>query len=204
MINKKEIVDELKAAECPLLCNTMNEVYSIPHDYFCSVSTKFIKDKLSVGDSSIYTSHELFIPELYFQQLPGNIHKKIGDKKRLKLFSIIKNYQIAAACVVIFIISLFFLPKNRHIIINKKNDVSFEQFKNAPISLNHLTLQQELEDVKEYEIVEFLKENGHDVNAALMASLEEDNLMKNSLDEFSMMENLGNYLYQPQKPLITK
>ena len=61
-----------------------------------------------------------------------------------------------------------------------------------------------MDALNENEIVDFLNENGHDVNAALLASLDENYLTINGLDDFDILENANDYLYPFKQAVIKK
>jgi len=200
MIKKREIIEELKQAECQQLCDTFKESYIVPADYFSSLSKSLTNNIEHLNPNKKNKSSGFSISNNYFNALPAIILSKIGKRKE---FLLNKKYYLAAASIVLVMISVLFLSKSV-LFSSHKIDLSSMDVIKKPIIINNQSIDQELDALNENEIVDFLNENGHDVNAALLASLDENNLTINGLDDFDILENANDYLYPFKQAVIKK
>ena len=169
MRKNQEIQNELHELSPALAKISFTQTYSAPEGYFEEIPISVLKN---VEDSSIYE-----LPEDYFEELPNQILSKI--KNDSPVVSIHKKYfyvKIAAAAVVIGILGLGIVYFLNH----KKNEPSPAYVKNIDsteyyATLNKGNIDAEINNLNEEDLISFLEENGHDVNAALIASLDEDN-----------------------------
>ena len=180
---------------------------SIPADYFKNLP-EIILQKINLGldnQNEIESGSILFqveksnnysLPEGYFDTLPTSILSKV--KTTNKVFKLSKRtlfIKYTAAAVLMFLlgISLF-------VIINGKKSEppaivssSIIMQEANRILLNN-TFEKEMENVNDNDVVGYLEENGHDVNAALVASLEDEKSLPEEEDYFFDEKTLDNYL----------
>jgi hypothetical protein len=185
------------SAEVLIKCADSN-VFETPENYF-ELFPENILDKIKNADSAEKETHILStqekqhpytIPNNYFETLPENILQVV--KTPAKVVSISKNYiwiKLAAAVIVGLI--------GFAIIINlpKKQDEGISAIeKEAKKIILNKSFESEFEQIDEKEMANYLEENGHDVNAALVASLNEDEI---SLDNDELIfdeEAVDHYL----------
>lgn len=173
-------------------------VYETPENYF-EILPEIILDKIKNTDSLETESHILSnpikqnpyqVPNAYFETLPENILQAV--KTPAKVISISKNH-IWIKLVAAVIVGLIGFA----IIINlpKKHDegISLIEKEAKNIILNK-SFESEFEKMNEKEVENYLEENGHDVNAALVASLNEDEINLDNDDLLYDEEAVDNYL----------
>jgi hypothetical protein len=188
---------DLAQSEVLIKC-TESPVFETPENYFEQLP-EIILDKIKNADSAEKETHILStqekqhpytIPNNYFETLPENILQAV--KTPAKVVSISKNYiwiKLAAAVIVGLI--------GFAIIINlpKKQDEGISAIeKEAKKIILNKSFESEFEQIDEKEMANYLEENGHDVNAALVASLNEDEI---SLDNDELIfdeEAVDHYL----------
>lgn len=169
MRKNQEIQNELQELSPELAKIPFTQAYEAPEGYFEELPISLLK--------SLETESTSDLPEDYFEELPSQILSKI--KNEAPVVSIHKKYfylKIAAAAVVIGILGLGIVYFLNH----KKNEPSPAYVKNIDsteyyATLNNGNIDAEINNLNEDDLISFLEENGHDVNAALIASLDEDN-----------------------------
>lgn len=180
MRKNQEIQKELDELSPELAKIAFTHVYKAPEGYFEEMPISLLKNIEDAPTNEI--------PEDYFETLPNRILSKINTTS--SVVSIQKNFfylKIAAAAVVIGILGLgivYFLnhQKTETPPAYVKNIESSDDF----VSLSSSNLDAEINNLNEDEVISYLEENGHDVNAALVASLEDDNT------------EMGNYVTEVQ------
>lgn len=173
-------------------------VFETPEKYF-ELLPEIILDKIKNADSPETESHILSnprkqnpyeVPNAYFETLPENILQAV--KTPAKIISISKN-NIWLKLIAAVIVGLIGFT----IIINlpKKQDegISLIEKEAKKIILNK-SFESEFEQINDKEIENYLEENGHDVNAALVASLNEDEINLDNDDLLYDEEAVDNYL----------
>jgi hypothetical protein len=173
-------------------------VFETPENYFNQLPENLL-DKIKNADSAEKETHILStqekqhpytIPNNYFETLPENILQAV--KTPAKVISISKNH-IWIKLVAAVIVGLIGFT----IIINlpKKHDegISLIEKEAKKIILNN-SFESEFEQINDKEIQNYLEENGHDVNAALVASLNEDEINLDNDDLLFDEEAVDNYL----------
>ena len=173
-------------------------IFETPENYF-ELLPEIILDKIKNEDSPETESHILSntikqnpyqVPNAYFETLSGNILQAL--KTPAKVISISKNH-IWIKLVAAVIVGLIGFT----IIINlpKKQDegISLIEKEAKKIILNN-SFESEFEKINEKEVENYLEENGHDVNAALVASLTEDEISLENDDLLYDEEAVDNYL----------
>jgi hypothetical protein len=175
-------------------------VFETPENYFEQLP-EIILDKIKNADSAEKETHILStqeiqhpytIPNNYFETLPENILQAV--KTPAKVVSISKNHiwiKLIAAVIVglIGFAILINLPKKQD------EGISLIEKEAKKIILNK-SFETEFEQINDKEIANYLEENGHDVNAALVASLTEEEILLEN-DELLIDEEVtDNYLNQ--------
>ena len=179
----------------PLLANLKGiRVFDTPEGYFESVP-EAIMGKIRINEAEDEVSPLLDglknirvyeVPAGYFNELPGTILKKISGpakvvtmQKRPSFF----RYAAAAAITGILGISLFSVFDNK-----KTADPE-------PISVaSKVNLDEGLSNVSDNDIVNYLKESGMDVDAALVASVSDEGNLPDQVDYFTDDKTLDNLL----------
>lgn len=173
-------------------------VFETPENYF-ELLPEVILDKIKNEDSTesenLISSNPIKqnpyqVPNTYFDTLPENILQAV--KIPAKVISISKNHIWIKLIAAVFVGLIGFA-----IIINlpKKQDdgISLIEKEAKKIMLNK-SFDVEFEKINEKEIENYLEENGHDVNAALVASLNEDEISLDNEDILYDEEAVDNYL----------
>jgi hypothetical protein len=173
-------------------------VFETPENYFNQLP-ETILDKIKNEDSpeqeNLILSNPIKqtpyeVPSAYFETLPENILQAV--KTPAKVVSISKNH-IWIKLVAAVIVGLIGFT----IIINlpKKQDegISLIEKEAKKIILNN-SFESEFEQINDKEIENYLEENGHDINAALVASLNEDEINLDNDDLLYDEEAVDNYL----------
>lgn len=173
-------------------------VFETPEHYFDKFP-EIMLDKIKNEDSpereNLILSYQekqnpYQVPNAYFDALSENILKAV--KTPAKVISMSKNH-IWIKLIAAVIVGLIGFA----IVINlpKKQDegISLIEKEAKEIILNN-SFESEFEQIDEKEMANYLEENGHDVNAALVASLTEEEI---SLDNDELMydeEAVDHYL----------
>jgi hypothetical protein len=183
MRKNQEIENELHELSPELAKIPFTQVYETPEGYFEELPISLLKnvEEISTND----------IPEDYFESLPNEILSKLNNSS--SVISIQKKYfylKIAVAAVAIGILGIGFLYFLNH----KKTDTppayvtNIDSTENYAL-INSSNLDVEISNLNEEDVINFLEENGHDVNAALVASLDEDNTeIENNTTEIQVNE----------------
>ena len=169
MRKNQEIQNELQELSPELAKIPFTQVFDAPEEYFEHLPISLLKnvDEVSIKD----------IPEDYFEKLPNEILTKINNTT--SVVSIQKKYfyfKIAAAAVIAGILGFGLI----YFVNQKKTETPPAYAKNIDsteiyASLNSSNLESQINNLNEEDVISYLEENGHDVNAALVASLGEDN-----------------------------
>ncbi len=174
---------------------------NIPEGYFEGLADSIInKIKLEEynGDqqaatlrSSIGTGNVFSVPEGYFNGLAASIQRKIVPtatvvtmKPRRSFFM----YAIAAALTGLLGLSLFSVFDERSNDIIQTTNTPMAVLDNANKILENKNFDKMIESLGDDEILSYLKNNGEDVNAALVASVSEDKTLPDE-DAYYMDEN---------------
>ncbi len=172
-------------------------VFETPENYFDQLP-EIILDKIKNADSPETESPILStpikenpyqVPNTYFDTLSENILQTV--KTPAKIISISKNHFIKLIAAVIIGLIGFAIIIN----LPKKQDegISLIEKEARKIILNK-SFESEFEQINDKEIENYLEENGHDVNAALVASLNEDEISLDNEDILYDEEAVDNYL----------
>ncbi len=175
-------------------------VFKTPENYFEQLP-EIILDKIKNADSAENETHILStqkkqqpytIPNNYFETLPENILQAV--KTPSKVVSISKNHiwikLVAAVIVGLIGFAIFInLPKNHD------EGISLIE-KEAQKIISNNSFETEFQQIDEKEMANYLEENGYDVNAALVASLTEDEIILENDDLLIDEEATDNYLNQ--------
>jgi len=207
MVEKVNKQKELTELNSNLPSGIFENNYSMPNNYFTELPDAIVE---KVKDIDIDTEAELefstftqgetntnkVVPINYFNSLPSLILDKINKKnlpaainRKKKMVS----FAIAATCITLLGLILFFSKKDNF--IQSRNGLSNSNLSKMNNVRNALTVENNLENINDEEIVLFLKENGHDINAAVIASLTDDILLPGMNDYFCDQITLNKYLY---------
>ena len=146
----------------------------VPQGYFDHLASDVLQRvKTESEPVLIYNSknNPYSVPTGYFDQLPGEILQKVDSPARI--ISISKRFfRYAAAAVITGILglSLFNRINDRSVVFSEK------------VGIAQLNIDRQLENINDKEIVDYLKNNGQDVDAALVASITDDNNLPSNVD----------------------
>lgn len=161
-------------------------VWSVPADYFennvasilqatvaqdAQLETRLISNTVAgIGNANVFT-----VPEGYFEQLPLNIHQKNNaPAKVIKMGMRARLMKYAAAAVITGLLA----SAGIWIYNNKISSGTSPQLKALMAEAKQInktdSFDKELNSIGDAEIVNYLSSNGQDVDAALVASLADD------------------------------
>ncbi len=181
MRKNQEIQNELDELSPSIAKIPFNQVYEAPEGYFDELPISLLKNV------EVDSTNDL--PEDYFEELPKQILSKI--KNDTPIVSIQKKYfyiKLTAAAVVAGILGIGLL----YFLNQKKTDTPPAYVTNIDsteryASLNSNNLEDKIYDLNEDDLINYLEDNGHDVNAALVAVLvnenTDDDTRNNSIDK---------------------
>ncbi len=206
MVKKVIIQKELSELNSKLPTDLCDNNYNTPNNYFTELPGAIVE---KVKGFDINTEAELefsifnrgetniknVVPINYFNSLSSLIldkikNKRLSDNNRKKKITFIA---IAATCITLLGFILFFSKKDN--LIQPLNDLANSNSFKLKNLRNVLTVENNLESINDEEIVLFLKENGHDINAAVIASLTDEILLPGMNDYFCDQITLNKYLY---------
>jgi hypothetical protein len=178
-------------------------VYSVPDGYFDGLSTAIsnrIKTESSgtvlsetnnisslvagIGNTNVFT-----VPDGYFDKLAGSISRDIaqtGKVVRMTPRKTILRYAAAAVVSGIIATSAFFIFNND---TRKTGELNAIVMKEAASIINNKSFDKELASLNDADIVNFLEAKGQDVEAALVASLAEDDKALPEAEDYLINEN---------------
>jgi len=182
----------IKCADSPVYQTTENYFEQLPTIILNKINNSDSPEDENLILSTQEKQHPYTIPNNYFETLPENILQAV--KAPAKIVSISRNriwIKLVAAVIVglIGFAIIINLPKKQ------EEGISAIEKEAKKIILNK-SFESEFEQIDEKEIINYLEEHGYDVNAALVASLNEEEI---SLDNDELMideEATNNYLNQ--------
>jgi hypothetical protein len=175
-------------------------IYKIPDNYFTEFNERLKNKELSLANDGLIKenlSTPFMVPENYFSSLPSQINKKRSYSSSFyKILNLSNTSRKVAAGVLILMAGLFsfyFFYKNSNSFSQK--DAQSAVFAEAKKIIANDSFEEELAQVDAADIEEYLTSNGHDVNAALMASVENDEEIPNE-EELLMDDQAIDQLYK--------
>lgn len=201
------IISQIKATEITgIQKNPINEL-NVPEGYFDGLANEILQkikqqENAEETESAILASigkENVFrVPAGYFDQLSLNLINKVSVPA--KVISINRNqsfYKYAVAALITCIISLsIFNSFNRNSDAGDK-DFAFSVVKDAKDILNNNNdFENELSKLEEEDILTYLKNNGEDVDAALVASVINETNLPNEDAYIFDEQTLNNFLSQ--------
>jgi hypothetical protein len=152
-----------------------------------------------IGNNNIFT-----VPEGYFEQSIAPLAKEPAKVVRMSKMRSVFKYGIAAVITGLLGISVINVVNQEH---GTTPATSTEQISSMVADANQIikngTFNNELNSISDQEIEQYLKQNGQDVNAAVVASAASDDaeslpeaadylLDENALDDYLNKNNLKN------------
>lgn len=129
------------------------------------------------------------VPDYYFNKLPDDVLSKV---KRGNIFTIGHFFRYAAAAVVTGIMGLTVFSKlNNKEITATVNHVAMAEAKRI---IHNNSFEQELQNIDDEAIIDYLSVNGHDIKAALVADATENSELPSSDDYLLDEETLDKFL----------
>ncbi len=180
----------IKCIESPVFETSENYFDQLPEIILDKIKNTDSPEEENLILSTPIIENPYQVPNTYFKTLPDNILQAV--KKPAKVISISKNH-IWIKLIAAVIVGLIGFA----IVINlpKKQDegISLIEKEAKKIILNN-SFESEFEQIDEKEMANYLEENGYDVNAALVASLNEDEINLDNDDLLYDEEAVDNYL----------
>ena len=179
-------------------------VYQVPAGYFDNLATAIIA-RINVGVDeeesstlldSIKGINVYQVPAGYFDNLSEAIVSKIEKPAKvieMKPRSSFFRYAAAAAITGIIGLSVISVFNKRDTTIDPSLPAIDVMAKASDILKNN-SFDKELSTVSDADLVNYLKESGEDVNAALVASVEEENNLPEQIDYMTDDKTLDNLL----------
>lgn len=166
------------------------ETYTVPDDYFDALPGRIIsrlqteKEEGSVLLEPVKHINPYRVPAGYFEELSGEISRRLTEQQPAKVIIMQKRssvFRYAAAAVITGLmgLSIISLLNNRQN-TEKPSIAMTDVITDANKMLKEGDLEKQFSSLSDTDIVNYLEENGEDVNAALVASVSED---KNLPDE---------------------
>jgi hypothetical protein len=143
------------------------------------------KTVAEIGHENVFT-----VPQNYFESLAEQVNLKIiKPAKLVNINSHFTVFRYAAAAVVTGImgLSLFMMLNKKNIEVNTSTQTAAVMF-DAKQIIKTNSFDKEFADIPDAAIVEFLESKGQDVEAALVASLEDDKNLPDA-DDYLIDEN---------------
>ena len=187
MEKKNDIKNELNEMSSKIADIENKECFKLPNGYFDTFSNTVLEEisrqeynnnakEISPDIHSHRIADDLlFVPNNYFQVLPQLVLDSLKNhiEKKSRFYHWIE-YRVAAAATVIFFLGL---------IIYYNVIQPSTKYNNAKIHHSQvISIQHEIDQLNDIDAIEYLKENGHDVNAALVASLTESANLPEAVD----------------------
>ncbi|MFN8249391.1 MAG: hypothetical protein U0T68_10600 [Ferruginibacter sp.] len=166
------------------------ETYTVPDGYFDALPGRIIsriqteKEEGSVLLEPVKHINPYRVPAGYFEELSGEISRRLTEQQPAKVIIMQKRssfFRYAAAAVITGLmgLSIISLLNNRQN-TEKPSIAMTDVITDANKMLKEGDLEKQFSSLSDTDIVNYLEENGEDVNAALVASVSED---KNLPDE---------------------
>lgn len=182
-------------------------VFTVPEGYFGHLADETMS-RIDTDSTAFLTdvkNKPVFeVPQGYFEQLPATILQsvKAAQQQPAKVISMGNRpsvFRYAAAAVVTGILGLtlfnaLFKPARENISGIETAAVISEGKKIAAEG----RFDKELESITDEDIVNYLSDNGHDVNAALVASVTDEQALPNEEDYIFDDKTLDNFLDELQ------
>lgn len=186
MRENKAIQNELMEISTIVAGIPFYNVFKTQEGYFSECSNNIInRAHTSIHGDLIQEnmSTPYVVPDDYFSSLPYLITKKTSSSSFFKLLHLTNTSRKIAASILIFLsglLSFYFFYTNSNSSIQKEDTSAI--FAEAKQIIANNSFEQELAKVDAADIEEYLTSNGHDVNAALVASVENDEEIPNEED----------------------
>ena len=181
-------------------------VFTVPQGYFDTLATETVSriDTVNTEFLADVKNKTVFeVPQGYFEQLSGSILQKVkAEQQPAKVISMGNRpsvFKYAAAAVITGILGLtlfnaMFKPAKENISGIETAAVISEGKKIAADG----SFDKELESITDEDIVSYLSDNGHDVNAALVASVTDEQSLPSEEDYIFDDKTLDNFLDELQ------
>lgn len=178
-----------------------HNVFTVPAGYFEGLSSAImqrIKNDVAtetaelsetvarIGNKNVFT-----VPDGYFNNLPAAIHSRLEKPAKVVQLGGFRKYaKYAAAAVVTGLIAMSAL-----FILNKKpgaakmNAATVAALNDAKSIIKTNSFDKEMASLSDADIVNFLESKGQDVDAALVASLTEDEKKLPEAEDYLIDEN---------------
>lgn len=176
-------------------------VYTCSSDYFDRLSNDLpllINDDKNqnvelkdIKDSNIYQ-----LPQGYFDNFSDNVIHAIHNdvKANSSTFYKLNPIRIAIAACIVSILGFFifnFFPVKQN---NNLDSTTASLIREADLIIKNGNFEDEMNKVDEIDLVKYLQDGGQDVEAALIASLDDENQLNEKEIYLYDVETLGQYM----------
>lgn len=172
----------------------------VPEGYFDNLASQILS-KIRSADTELpafgKVDHPFTVPAQYFETLPSIILQQVQPARVVQMKSSFFRYAAAAVITGILGLSLFNQLGKENVV--EPAVVSYAQ---NEIPVKEDAIDKALESINDEEIVDYLATRGQDVNAALVASVIDENnlpasedylLDENTLKEFLTENNIRHF-----------
>lgn len=178
-----------------------HNVFTVPAGYFEGLSSAIMQHikndvatetaELSEAVARIGNKNVFTVPDGYFNNLPAAIHSRLEKPAKVVQLGGFRKYaKYAAAAVVTGLIAMSAI-----FILNKKpgaaamNAATVAALNDAKSIIKTNSFDKEMASLSDADIVNFLESKGQDVDAALVASLTEDEKKLPEAEDYLIDEN---------------
>jgi hypothetical protein len=174
------------------------KVHTVPEGYFDSLADSILNKiknesiwsvanetkEISELVAGIGNRNVFIVPKQYFDRLTTELSQKVTTKSKVvSMKSRFTSFRYAAAAVLTGLIGLsifFMLNKNNSTIKPSSETIAVMNRADQIIKTN--SFDKELENISDAAIVQFLESKGQNVEAALVASLDDEKNLPNAVD----------------------
>lgn len=176
-------------------------VYTCSSDYFDDLSNElpllinnYKNQKFELKDINVNNTYQ--IPAGYFDNFSENVMQAIHDDVKANKSTIYKlnPVRIAIAACIVSILGFFIYNFSQIKQSNKLDSNTASLIKDADLILKKGSFDDEMNKVDEMDLVKYLQEGGQDVDAALVASLEDESQLNEKEIYLYDGETLNQYM----------
>lgn len=181
MERNQKIQDELIEISSIVANIPFVNVYSISSDYFDCLSNNISKNLNKETNEhlqlhGIKEKNTYQVPHGYFEAFSDNLIKTIKTKDNIRVLKKqpVRYFKFALAACFISLLGFFvyqYLPKKQNNELDKNTALLIKE---ANLIINKGSFENEINEIDEKDLVKYLQEGGQDVDAALVASLDDE------------------------------
>lgn len=165
---------------------------SIPSNYFESLPNKIINTiKEDESSATLPSSHPYQVDSHYFEQLPARIQSRLHKGMLVSMQKYRWGLAVAACAIGLLGLMIFDFNGNQ----NNEPQTNVQ----PALAMNDARLNEALNQIETADLEEYLVEEGHDVDAAVMASLEDDVNAPNETELLTDNDKLNHVMMEATK-----